>query len=150
MKEKVVYKSQSAGVSDWSYPPENEMSWHNPLTGIECHFNNDQFNFVFKDGKTSNAPMSSKADKIESISPKTSVVRAVKVHYQVANYVTGFELFDANKTCVLKIGDIRWNHASKEIMLEADDRIVGFKSRLNDHGKANHNNLVIVIARRTS
>ncbi len=110
----------------------------------------DQFNFVFKDGKTSNAPMSSKADKIESITPQNSVVRAVKVYYTVVDHVKGFELFDANKTCVLRIGDIRWNHASKEILLEADDRIVGFKSRLNDHGKANHNSLVVVIARRTS
>jgi hypothetical protein len=36
--ERVVYQSKSAGVSDWSFPPVNEMSWHNPLTGIECHF----------------------------------------------------------------------------------------------------------------
>ncbi len=64
--------------------------------------------------------------------------------------VTGFELFDANKTCVLKIGDIRASHSSKEILLEADDRIVGFKSRLNAADKAYHNNLVVVIARRTS
>ncbi len=82
------------------------MSWNNPLTGIECHSQSNQFNFVFKDGKTSNAPMSSKPDQIESITPRNSVVRICRVYHRVDDYVTGFELFDANATCVLKIGDI--------------------------------------------
>ncbi len=126
------------------------MSWHNPLTGIVCHFSSDQFNFVFKDGKTSNVPMSEKADRIENITPRNSVVRVVKVYFRVTDYVRGFELFDANKTCVLKIGDIGNAISSKEILLETEDRIVGFKSRLHASGKANHNSLVVVIARRTS
>jgi hypothetical protein len=68
---------------------------------------------VFKDGKTSNAPMSEKADRFESITPQDSIVRVVKVHYN--DYLRGFELFDANKTCLLKIGDIAGS--SKEILL---------------------------------
>ncbi len=68
----------------------------------------------------------------------------------MAYYVTGFELFDANKTCVLRIGDIRASHDSKEILLEAVDRIVGFKSRLYNANEARHNSLVVVIARRIS
>ncbi len=125
------------------------MSWHNPLTGIETSKDCDQFNFVFKDGKTSSVKMYSKTSRI-SISPENSVVRAVKVYYVVNDYVRGFELFDANKTCVLRIGNTRAEYASNEILLEVDDRIVGFKSRLNSPDMAYHNSLVIVIARRIS
>ncbi len=126
------------------------MSWHNPLTGIECHYSSNQFNFVFKEGKTSNAPISEKANKIESIKPQNSVVRICKVYYNKGDYVKGFELFDTNKTSVLKIGDTRACFDSNEIILEADDRIVGFKSRLHAAGQAKHNSLVVVIARRIS
>jgi hypothetical protein len=63
ISEKFVWKSSySAGVSDWSFPPENEMSWDNHLTGIESF--GEEFNFVFKNGKTSNAPISCKANQI--------------------------------------------------------------------------------------
>ena len=51
-----VYNSKSAGVKDWSFPPDNQMRGENPLTAITK--NGCEFNFMFKDGKNSDAPMS--------------------------------------------------------------------------------------------
>ena len=53
-----IYNSDSAGVKDWSYPSDSKMSWDNPLTAIIKHTSNSEFNFVFKNGETSDVPMS--------------------------------------------------------------------------------------------
>jgi hypothetical protein len=123
------------------------MSWHNPITGVQS-YGNFEFNFVFKNGETSTAPMSKKTITIKSITPRNSVVRVVLIHYNMNDFVKGFEFYDSNKTLVLGIG--YKGQSSKEILLEADDRIVGFKSRLHNADEAKHNSLVLVIARRTS
>ena len=70
--------------------------------------NGNQFNFVFKDRKTSDAPMYGQASKVVQINPADSIVRKIIVGYQKGAYVTGFKLFDAVGTCVLEIGDFRW------------------------------------------
>ncbi len=57
--DRAVYISNSAGVKDWSFPPDNQMRGMNPLTAITN--TGYEFNFVFKDGKTSDAPMSGQA-----------------------------------------------------------------------------------------
>ena len=41
--------SDSAGVSDWSYPDNKMMSWHNPLIGI-VEGGTGELNFQFKNG----------------------------------------------------------------------------------------------------
>lgn len=56
IREEVVYKSDSAGVKDWSFPAQELMSWHNPLSAI-VRQNSHEFNFVFKNGLTSDAPI---------------------------------------------------------------------------------------------
>jgi hypothetical protein len=52
-----VYKSGSAGVKDWSFPAEKDISWSNPLVAI-TNYSKWEFNFVFKNGQTSDATMS--------------------------------------------------------------------------------------------
>ena len=58
-----VYKSNSAGVKGWSFPPDDKMEWDNPLSAIIKPSLNNEFNFVFKNGQTSDAPMSDTANK---------------------------------------------------------------------------------------
>ncbi len=58
--DRSVYISDSAGVKDWSFPPDNQMRGYNQLTAI-TKTSDSEFNFVFKDGKTSDAPMSGQA-----------------------------------------------------------------------------------------
>ena len=53
-----IYNSNSPGVKDWSYPSDSKMSWDNPLTAIIRHTSYHEFNFVFKNGETSDAPIS--------------------------------------------------------------------------------------------
>ena len=64
---------------------------------------NAEFKFVFKDGKTSDAPMSmsGQAFKVVQIQPADSIVRKIIVYYYQVHFVTGFKLFDAKGTCVL-------------------------------------------------
>ena len=71
-------------------------------------------------------------------------MRKIIVFYEQSNYIRGFRLFDAKDTCVLEIG-ILTSETKKEILLEEDDRIVGFRSRLYASNQALHNGLVIVI-----
>ena len=61
----------------------------------------------------------------------------------------GFRMLDKNNSSLLAIGS-SINCESKEILLEEDDRIVGFESRLHEKNKALHDSLVIVIARRNA
>ena len=144
LRDVQIYKSDSAGVKDWSFPAENQMKWENPLTAIAS--NGSEFNFVFKDEKTSDAPMSGPASIVVKIDPPSSIVRKIIVSYDQIDYTEGFKLFDAEGTCVLEIGI--FSRQTKEILLEAKDRIVGFRSRLHKADGAWHNSLVIVIARR--
>ncbi len=74
-------------------------------------------------------------------------MRKITVGYNQENFVTGFKLFDVTNTCILRIGRFEWE--TKEINLEAEDRIVGFRSKLHGAAIACHYSLVIVIARRT-
>jgi hypothetical protein len=69
------------------------MKWDNPLAAITNA--GGQFNFVFKDGKTSDAPMYGKASKVVRINPADSIVRKIIVGYQKGQCVYGFKLFDA-------------------------------------------------------
>lgn len=69
------------------------------------------------------------------------------VAFDQANYVKGFKLFDIDNNCLLSIGD--FTRQTKEILLEAEDRIVGFRSRLHYDNQALHDSLVVVIARRS-
>ena len=69
------------------------------------------------------------------------------VFYDKSNYTEGFKFFDAKGTCVLEIGN--FTRSTKAIYLETNDRIVGFRSRLEDASRAYHNSLVFVISRRT-
>ncbi len=71
------------------------------------------------------------------------------VGYAQSSHVIGFRLCDAKGTCILEIGSL-FGYQTKEILLEAEDRIVGFRSRLLNEYQAHHNSLVIVIARRTA
>ncbi len=81
ISDRVVFiSSESAGVEDWVYPKANEMSWHNPLTGI-VSYNNTEFNFVFKNGKTSDAPMRRSPNIVKYITPRNSFVRKVLIGY---------------------------------------------------------------------
>ncbi len=141
-----VTAQQSVGVKDWSYPAERELQWSNSLTGIaKC--GKYEFNFLFKDGKTSDAPMSGQATEVVNINPPDSVVRRVNVFYELNYYVYGFQLFDAENTCILQIG--RLSGDTLQILIEAEDRIVGMRSKLFDAKKALHTNLKFVIGRPT-
>jgi hypothetical protein len=51
------------------------------------------------------------------------------VGYAQSSHVIGFRLCDAKGTCILEIGSL-FGYQTKEILLEAEDRIVGFRSRL--------------------
>ncbi len=64
------------------------------------------------------------------IYPRNSVIRKVVVEYNQSSYVTGFRLFDADEECVLYTGFFGFQKI--EILLENEDRIVRFKSRLQD------------------
>jgi hypothetical protein len=58
IRELKIYDSDSAGIKDWNYPSDSRMNWNNPLTAIIKHNSYNEFNFVFKNGETSDAPMS--------------------------------------------------------------------------------------------
>ena len=90
--------------------------------------------------------MSVQPDPVVSINPPNSIVRKVIVCYDARTCITGFKLLDSNNTIVLEVGAFIWQTA--EILLTAEERIVGFESRLNDAAQANHNSLAIIIARR--
>ncbi len=88
---------------------------------------------------------------IVQINPPESVIRKIIVGYDQSDYVTSFQLFDTKGSCVLVIGTFSFfGEQTKEILLEAEDRIVGIRSRLHEANKALHTSLVIVIARRTA
>lgn len=93
--DRAVHLSSSHGARAWSFPPDNKMSWENPLVAITT-FNSYEFNFVFKDGQTSDAPMlvqAGKADQVVKIDPPGSVVTKIVVYY--GKSTDGFKLFDA-------------------------------------------------------
>jgi hypothetical protein len=100
LRDILVYKSGSAGAKDWSFPEDQKMNWDNPLTAI-TKYNDYEFNFIFKEGQTSDAPFTSKSTQIVKINPPDSVVRKIIVHYAQHCYVIGFKLFNADDTCVL-------------------------------------------------
>ncbi len=75
-------------------------------------------------------------------------MRKITFGYDKSDYFTGFKLFDGQGTCVLEIGS--FGYQTKEILLEAEDRIVGFRSQLYAANYAKHSSLVIVIGRRTA
>ena len=58
IRKEITYKSTSAGVVDWKYPEDKDLNWENHFTGIITNAKGYEFNFVFKDGTTSNAPIS--------------------------------------------------------------------------------------------
>ena len=80
IRKEVVYLSNSAGVAAWSYPAASKIDWGNHLTGIIDN-GNYEFNFVFKNGDTSDAPMSGQANPVVNINPPNSIVRKVIVSY---------------------------------------------------------------------
>ena len=53
-----------------------------------------EFNFVFKNGDTSNASMSGSNKERKTIYPENSLVRKVIVNFDKSSYVYGFRLFD--------------------------------------------------------
>ena len=56
--DRTVYMSTSAGVKNWSFPSDYQMKCgDNPLIAI-TKYSDYEFNFVFKNGKTSDAPIS--------------------------------------------------------------------------------------------
>ena len=57
IRTEIVYLSASGGAKDWSFPLQKDISWHNPLTAI-TKSSDYQFNFIFKNGLSSDAPMS--------------------------------------------------------------------------------------------
>jgi hypothetical protein len=100
------------------------------------------------------------------------IVRKIIVAYDAAKRVKGFKLFDDNNKILSQTGrfekNLNYNQSlfskdpfgfgvtpvetpppfeTKEILLEAADRIVGLKAQLDD--AANLTNLVIVVSRRT-
>ena len=50
------------------------------------------------------------------------------VIYNDGDYIDGFEFFDKNNNLLLKVGDC--SNKDKEIILEDDERIIGFKAKL--------------------
>jgi hypothetical protein len=88
----------------------------------------NQFNFAFKNGDKSNAPMSGQEEPVVSINPADSVIRKVIVNYFPNDYVLGFKLFDKADNCVLEIGT--FSQTNKEFLLSSDERIIGFESRI--------------------
>ena len=91
-------------------------------------------------------PMSEKPGPLISLNPPDSVVRKIIVYFEKQLSVMGFRLFDKNNKCVLAAG--RSDQKRKEILLDEEERIVGFESRLREENAAYHFGLVIVIARR--
>ena len=61
-----VYLSNSPGLQDWKYPAKKELTWDNPLTAIS-NCGDCEFNFVFKNGKTSDAPMTAHPTQVVRI-----------------------------------------------------------------------------------
>ena len=98
--------SDSGGKKDWVLPSEQLMKWDNPLTAITKHANYE-FNFVFKNGNTSDM-LQGKATEVVQINPPDSDVRKIVVGYFQSDYVSGFKLFDANNVCVPQIGAFDW------------------------------------------
>ena len=50
------------------------------------------------------------------------------VIYNGGNYIDGFEFFDKNNNLLFKVGGC--STKDKEIILEDDERIIGFKAKL--------------------
>ncbi len=92
--------------------------------------------------------MSGPATEMQHINSPERVVRKIIVYYEKNYYVYGFQFLDIKNTCVLQIGRI--SGETTEILLAAEDRIVGLKSKLYDAKKALHCGLVFVIGRPTS
>ncbi len=129
---------------DWSYPKKESYNFNNYLVGIVSH--GSQFNFVFKNGDKSNAPMFGQEEPVVSMNPADSVIRKVILNYSPDGRVYGFKMFDKANECVLETGS--FSQTNKEILLSSDERIIGFESRLHSSDTAYHNDLVLVIARR--
>ncbi len=75
---------------------------------IITNYDTYEFNFVFKNGQTSDAPLSGQELEVVKINPPDSVVKKIIVGYDQGDYVMGFKLFDVNGTCVLEIGGFEW------------------------------------------
>lgn len=80
------------------------------------------------------------------LEPHTSNIGKVIVSYNPKNHVEGFKFYDTKGACLLTTGLFR--NQMQEIILKADERIVGFSSRLHVAGQSLHNSLVVIIARR--
>lgn len=85
---------------DWRFPAEKDLSWNNPLTAISKK-ENYEFNFIFKNGQTSDAPMSGQPTSVVKINPPDSIARKIIVGYYQGDYVSGFQLFDENNNSIL-------------------------------------------------
>jgi len=71
-RKEIIYKSDSNGVVDWKYPADKDLDWNNHLTGVVTNSGNLQFNFLFKKGDTSNAPMTGNIVPAVTLNPPDS------------------------------------------------------------------------------
>lgn len=149
-----VYNSESKGIQDWSFPAPRLLSWENHLIAIQKK-GDYGFDFVFKNWKenSSGVPLSKNPEEQDGlIKPPNSIIRKVIVSYNPHNHVEGFRLEDEKGNIVLRTGLFRF--VKKEITLKAEDRIVGFRSRLHVHPEKSsallHDSLVIVVSRRSA
>ncbi len=64
IKQKLVYNSNTQAVTKWSYPKrQSQINWENYLVGIK-NSGYSEFNFIFKDGSTSDAVMSAQSPTV--------------------------------------------------------------------------------------
>ena len=88
---------------------------------------------MFKKGQISDAPSSDSNGKLKKI-PSNSVIRRIVVCFDGKDYVMGIKFLNANGYELLEVGTFL--HSKAEILLEAEERIVGIRSRLHHASKA--------------
>ena len=81
------------------------------------------------------------------IKPEGALVKKIVFWYD-QNTLYAIQLFDKDGVKLLETGyKDAYSKNSKEVILEDDERIVGFKSRLRTNGFADHNDFQFIIGR---
>lgn len=116
---------------DQRYPEPDQLRYETQLTGVQCYASNNCFNFDFSNGYTTQLKTPSNYDvKLVSIQPPSAKVKRICIWYNEGNgYLDGLQFFDANGNLLLKTLFNFEKFKKKEIILQDDERIIGYVSR---------------------
>ncbi len=145
IKEYTIYKSTHKGVRDIVVPSKQLYDYNNPLAAIEDNTDYAEFNFILKNGESTNLVMKGKLKQTVPIDPLDSQITKILVNYYPTDYVRGIKMFTTEDKCVLSIG--HFGGSVKEILLQEGERILGIRSRLWNEGWACHNDLVFIVGK---